>query len=97
MNQPFFLMQNNHTPASGTPPCFRNESPSLYCGYFENELGEQSVFVYDRESKKGELRGGDAGWQEVFPIIDGQPDKVGLRADESAWLKLCWRAATGKP
>jgi hypothetical protein len=43
-------------------------------GYFQNRFGEQWIFVYDPETKVGELRGGDIGWATVVPIRDGKVD-----------------------
>ncbi len=96
MQLPFFAMQNNHLKTSGEPPVFRNGDSRRYYGYFENQLGEQWVFVYDRERKKGELCGGDIGWQMVIPVVDGVPIGVNLREDEERWLKACWFTASGQ-
>jgi hypothetical protein len=95
MESPFFTMQNNHSQGCGEPPVFRNTDSRLYYGYFENELGEQWVFVYDRERRKAELRGGDAGWQMAIPVIDGVAIGLKLREDEARWLEVCWLVATG--
>ena len=95
MSQPFFAMRNIHGSDSGEPPVFRNESSAKYHGYFENFHGEQWVFTYDRETKAAELFGGDAGWQHVFAVSDGQADGVLLGREELQWLQACWRAATG--
>ena len=94
MTSPFFAMQNNHSQACGEPPVFRNNDAKRYYGYFENPLGEQWVFEYDRERKKGEVRGGDAGWQTAIPVINGVAIGLKLREDEAHWLKVCWHAAT---
>ena len=69
---------------------------SKYHGYFENGFGEQWAFVYDCETKTAELCGGDAGWQNMFAVIDGQAQGVILGRDELRWLQACWAAATGK-
>ena len=71
MESPFFAMRNNHLKGCGEPPVFRNVDSSRYYGYYENELGEQWVFVYDRERKIGELRGGEAGWGKAIPVTNG--------------------------
>lgn len=97
MESPFFAMQNNHSKGYGEPPLFHNTDPKLYYGYFKNPLGEQWVFVYDRERKKGELRGGDAGWQKAIPVKGGVAVGARLREDEAHWLQWCWHAATEKP
>jgi len=96
MESPFFAMRNNHCNDCGEPPVFRNTDSSRYYGYFENSLGEQWVFVYDRERNKAELRGGDAGWQTPIPVIDGVATGLRLGQDEARWLDACWHAATGE-
>ena len=90
-----FAMQNRHSDSCGDPPRFSNEAPGKYYGYFENFFGEQWMFVYDRETKMGELRGGDAGWQNSFPVEEGRAEGVILDPDELQWLQACWTAATG--
>jgi hypothetical protein len=55
-----FPVLNPHTPASGTPPQIE-ERPGQYLGYFENEFGEQMIFVFDRSTGTGLLYAGDAG------------------------------------
>jgi hypothetical protein len=70
-----------------------NEDSDKYVSYFENRYGEQWVFVYDRQTKKGELRGGDVKWDTVLPVHEGQ-DQMTLNDDEATWLRTCWKAAT---
>ncbi len=96
MSEPFFVMRNNHASDCGEPPSIGNETPGRYHGYFENSFGEQWVFSYDHSSDAGELRGGDAGWKNVFQVIDGLSVGVILGQEEAQWLMACWRAATGE-
>ena len=96
MTIPFFAMANVHASVAGDPPIFRNENSAKYYGYFENFYGEQWVFLYDRDTKTAELRGGDAGWQHVYPVQEGRAQGVMLNRDETQWLALCWRAAKGE-
>jgi hypothetical protein len=93
MTPPFFQICNMHGPDCGAPPTITNASPNKYCGYFQNRFGEQWVFVYDFETKKGELRGGDIGWDTIVSVTDGTVD-VMLGKAEMAWLQECWQAAT---
>lgn len=93
MNRPFFSMINVHVADCGTPPAFSNDRSDDYHGYFENRDGEQWVFTYDRATKKGELRGGDAGWERVYAVIDGRAPQLVLSEDELRWLDACWDAA----
>ena len=93
MPSPFFSMSNAHVSDCGDPPVFVNDRPGRYHGYFENRQGEQWVFTYDRSTKRAELRGGDAGWQQVHEVIGGKAKEVILSADELRWLEACWLAA----
>jgi hypothetical protein len=96
MTQPLLTIWNTHTTACAEAPTTTNESNesgNRYYGYFENSFTEQWVFVYDRERKISELRGGDIGWERVVLVRDGQADVI-LGKDELAWLQACWKAAT---
>lgn len=93
MSTPFFQVWNMHTDFCGEPPTITKESGEKYHGYFENRFGEQWVFVYDRATNIGELRGGDIGWDTVVLVKDGQAD-IMLGKAEAAWLQACWKAAT---
>ena len=94
MSQPLFIMHNKHAPDCGVPPTFSNEEQEHYFGYFENAHGEQWIFVYDRGRRKGELRGGDAGWADPFPVEGGRLTDLVLGKEEQEWLRACWQAAT---
>jgi hypothetical protein len=96
MKTPFFTMQNNHTAECGEPPIFSNDAGGKYFGYFENALGEQWVFVYDRETKRADLYGGDVEWKNALSVREGTVEGLQLGRDEMVWLMTCWRAATGK-
>lgn len=93
MDQPFIQFWNQHSENCGKPPAVTNASGKKYHGYFENRHGEQWVFVYDRDTKTGELRGGDIGWDTVVLVKDGHVD-VTLGKAEATWLQACWAAAT---
>ena len=56
-NATLFRVVNRHSAACGTPPHIERASPNHYLGYFENEHGEQAVFVYDRASRGRSLYG----------------------------------------
>jgi len=94
MSDPLFQVRNVHSASCGEPAAITNEASNKYHGYFQNRFGEQWVFVFDHETKVGELRGGDIGWATVVPIRDGKVDVV-LGKAEGAWLLACWLAATG--
>ncbi len=85
---------NKHSASCGGPPAIDNADRSKYYGYFQNEHGEQWLFVYEYETGKGTLRGGDAGWQRGFDVVDGHAPGLILNASEQKWLAACWNAAT---
>ena len=55
-DQPIFRVANHHTAACGRPPAVDDSEPNRYLGYFENEHGEQAIFVYDRARRAGTFR-----------------------------------------
>jgi hypothetical protein len=91
---PLFQLRNHHSAASGTPPHIDDLCRNQYLGYFENQYGEQAVFVYDRDSSQAVLYLGDAGWQTPHAVIDGIVPDVVLSETERQWLRACWRAAS---
>lgn len=93
-NEIIFQVRNNHSAASGNPPQIDANAKGRYQGYFENEHGEQAIFVYDRETKTGTLWMGDAGWETPYKVIDGLAPALILSQDEEMWLQACWNAAT---
>lgn len=93
MSNPFLQMWNKHAKACGVPPTISNEASKNYFAYFEAKHGEQWVFVYDREKKTGELRGGDVGWSNPLVVTYGRVAMT-LNDEEVAWLQACWSAAT---
>ena len=92
-----FVAGNKHSTACGEPPGTRNEGRAhRYYGYFENASGEQWVFVYDGETRRGVLQGGDVHWDKVHAVgEDGVVDLV-LTDPERQWLAACWRAARAR-
>jgi hypothetical protein len=44
--QAIFRVTNHHADACGAPPAIDDSEPNHYLGYFENEHGEQAIFVY---------------------------------------------------
>ncbi len=95
MSEPLLQIRNRHGLACGDPPIVNSDDPDVYVGYFENALGEQWVFTFDRKTMKAELRGGDIGWNTVHAVEDDSAGKLVLRPEESAWLHACLKAATG--
>ena len=50
--KPLFKASNHHVADSGEPPFFDADTAGKYFGYFQNEYGEQLVFVYDYAEKR---------------------------------------------
>lgn len=88
-----FSVTNHHVASCGVPPQIDGTSSNCYRGYFENEHGEQAIFVYDRTSQEATLYMGDAGWEHPHRVVDGRVPDLVLAAGEQAWLKCCWQAA----
>jgi hypothetical protein len=91
---PLFQVLNHHSATSGRPPHIVDLRPNQYLGYFENEHGEQAVFVYDRDSNQAVLYLGDAGWEKPHAVVDGGVPDLVLSETERLWVRACWRAAT---
>ena len=91
---PVFSVRNHHSADCGTPPGIDDHSPSQYLGYFENQHGEQAVFVYDRDSSQAVVYMGDAGWEAPHRVIDGAVPDLVLSETERLWVRVCWQAAT---
>ena len=92
---PLFQVGNHHIASSGPPPHIDDGSPSQYLGYFENQYGEQTVFVYDRDSNQAAVVYlGDAGWETSHTVVDGAVPDLVLSVVERLWVRACWQAAT---
>lgn len=89
---PLLCVRNHHAADCDRPPHIDDRGPSRYLGYFENQHGEQAVFVYDHDTRQAFISMGDAGWDVPYVVIDGTvPDLVFLR------LSGCGCAHAGKP
>ena len=95
---------NHHAPGCGKLPAWARERPDgSYFGHFENEHGEQWIFVATKESVR--LAGGDLGWEQVHELA--RPDwrdvdewltiQVDLDEDKfrGAWPSVVMGAAEG--
>jgi len=94
---PLFQVRNHHSAASGPPPHIDDLRPNQYLGYFENQYGEQAVFVYDGDSSQALLYLGDAGWETSHTVVDGVVPDLVLSEVERLWVRTCWQTATSKP
>ena len=81
---------NRHTKTSGKPPGL--VAKDCYTAYFENHYGEQLVFRYDYEAKKGSLWHGDYSWEEPVQVMGGGATMI-LSEEEREWLHLVWRVS----
>jgi hypothetical protein len=91
---PLFQVRNHHSADCGIPPHIDDRSPSQYLGYFENQYGEQALFVFDRDSTQAILYLGDAGWEMPHTVVDGAVPDLVLSEIERLWVRACWQAAT---
>ena len=91
---PLFCVRNHHSADCGVPPCIADLSPSQYLRYFENQHGEQAVFVYDRDSSRAMVYVGDAGWAGAYAVVNGAVPDLVLSETERLWVRACWQAAT---
>lgn len=94
--QPIFQVRNKHTAGSGPPPQIDGNEKGKYYSYFENELGEQSIFVYDYEARTGTLYMGDAGWDQPVTITEDTKSDLILNEAEGLWLGGRWMAAASR-
>ena len=89
MDREFFIMKNKHGENCGIPPVIINEKSNEYFSYYDNEFGEQWVFIFNRETKMAELLGGDVGWDNVFQVKNGNVAEFILSQNEKEWLGVC--------
>jgi len=93
-NQPLFQVSNHHGEACGVPPQIDEQTfPDVYRSYFENQHGEQAIFLYDYKQEHGTLYMGDAGWEHPYDVVDGKVLELMLSHPEQAWLRACWEAS----
>src|SRR6266851_9039298 len=93
-NQPLFQVSNHHRESYGIPPQIDEQTfPNVYRSYFENQDGEQAIFLYDYEQECGTLYMGDAGWEHPYAVVDGKVAELTLSHPEHVWLLACWEAS----
>jgi hypothetical protein len=94
IDTPLFSVRNHHSAECGIPPRVDDRGAGRYVGYFENQYGEQAVFVYDRDSNQAVLYLGDAGWETPHSVVDSAAPDLVLSEAERLWVRACWQAAT---
>ena len=92
MPEPLFKVSNRHAASCGGPPAVDADVPGEYHGYFINEHGEQTIYVYDHATGEATIRMGDAGWNNVLRVVDGRVAGVTVDRAEAAWIRTCWLA-----
>lgn len=91
-------ISNNHTNAFPYKTLLVPSDKARYVGYYQNDHGEQWVFIYGKEYGGGLLIGGDLGWDTVVPLGNGAVpinQQVSLSQGEQLWLYSCWMASDG--
>ena len=93
-NQSLFQVANHHGASCGVQPQIDEQTfPDVYRGYFENQNGEQALFLYDYEQECGTLYMGDAGWEHPYAVVDGKIPGLMLNRPEQLWLMACWEVS----
>lgn len=90
---PLFQVSNHHIESCGNPPFIDGDVRKRYHGYFENEHGEQAVFVYDYEVGEGTPWMGDAGLDTPHKVDEGKVPELVFSHEEAIWLLNCWNTA----
>jgi hypothetical protein len=88
-----FLKVNTGESHDIPPQIDEQTFPNVYRSYFENQYGEQAIFLYDYEQERGTLYMGDAGWEHPSDVVDGKVPELILSHPEQAWLLACWEAS----
>ena len=83
---------NHHGECSGKAPELVAEK-YFYTSYFENEHGEQLVFIYPKGGDRAILYHGGKNWDDSITLVPGGTLIIMLDADEKEWLLLCWKVA----
>ena len=92
--QLLFQVTNHHGESHGIPPQIDEQTfPNVYRSYFENQYGEQAIFLYDYHQDRGTLYLGDAGWEDPYDVVAGNVPELMLSHPEQAWLRACWEAS----
>ncbi len=92
---PLFEVSNHHSASSGKPPALDGDERGTYVGYFENELREQYVYVFDRATARATLRAGDVGLGRTFSVVEGEAIGLVLGEAEALWVRACWGVTGG--
>ena len=90
-----YQIKNKHSADCGTPPIIGNDCD--FFQYYENQHGEQFVFVGFRNDKLGEncetahFYSGELGWEKAELSRQMMvPTHGTLNTDEHRWMTMCW-------
>lgn len=92
LQPPLFRISNHHTDSCGQAPVVDGDEPGKYYGYFANQYGEHSVFIYDYHTQEASVRMGHMGWDDAHRVVDGRVEGIILNESEAAWMRACWMA-----
>jgi hypothetical protein len=92
MRERLFKVSNHHTASCGPTPAVDGDAPGAYHGYFANQHGEQAIYVYDEKTGEATVRMGDAGWDNVYRVVDGRAEGLILDEADATWIRACWLA-----
>jgi hypothetical protein len=93
-NQLLFQVTTHHGESCGIPPQIDEQTfPDVYRSCFENQRGEQVIFLYDYKQECGILYMGDAGWEHPYDVVHGKVAGLVLNRLEQLWLSACWEAS----
>lgn len=95
-------IRNKHIEDCGEPPEIDQDDYS-YISYFENEHGEQALFVYDDDETVAKIYIADADWEnpQEIPARElkdmtveevASISRIMFARDEKLWLKACLEA-----
>eukprot|EP00746_Dinoflagellata_sp_MGD_P015366 gnl/MRDRNA2_/MRDRNA2_134100_c0_seq1.p1 gnl/MRDRNA2_/MRDRNA2_134100_c0~~gnl/MRDRNA2_/MRDRNA2_134100_c0_seq1.p1 ORF type:complete len:189 (-),score=51.52 gnl/MRDRNA2_/MRDRNA2_134100_c0_seq1:89-655(-) len=91
-------IENLHLESCGSPPNLKVQSDeNQYVSYFQNEDGEQAVFVMKKPASKSNVTArifmGDAGWDKSYLMKGGEVKDLILSHSEYIWCQLAWMTA----
>jgi hypothetical protein len=74
-------------------------TPDAYVSYFENDTGEQLIFVRQRGDAHATLYHSGCDWTPVRLAPDDPTDlpDIVLKGADARWLELCWAASAPRP
>jgi hypothetical protein len=82
------VIVNHHTGRMPVPP------PGAYVGYFQNQYGEQWIYIHDLAVGAPMLHGGDIEWEDKRQVeAPGTVPDLILDPSEAGWLRACWAAS----